>query len=570
MPPQRSDSPSNEMWKGTMKDRTMPLSSFMQSILGSRSESPVADMTLPLTPDSSPNSERDVLSGAVPEVSDESHSRRREALFPDGEEYMDSERTEDLLLEGLPPRSGHAHTRAVSLPDSHTLQVAAASVSGAMQVHSTSTSSRKLRSRRRSTLKSGHGIVLKKRRRRRKALETSDDDQSITSSSDMSSVPPPRVINNTRRRKSSRRPSTKLDVRWYLWRMGNTTGLVWMLSFFGIVSVTTMYQANVALYRHSKHNLENGPAKVLYRTNVPLRTAQLHRAGLRGVAGGTVQTQKTRPNSGKVDGENSQGVRLISRLAEDARHGIAEKAGVHSKHGKDAKHAGHSHHQDHPHNNDHLEEAKHNQRRPKKKVGMFQLINAFKKKPSVLSSVPELLEMRPNGRVFGDSTPLERVAMPSAVLMHDERPNYEARDRHLYEGRSPESSDRVVYVDPAMNGTPARHRTLELYPSDYTDPTQLYPILDSSDERIRLMEPRDPYVQGECVPMQQWQTTYNPSCNRVHELSIDHVLSAPESGDMNLFGTRGFWRNAWRVELPVVYNRNHETSQDKFVMKTLK
>lgn len=92
------------------------------------------------------------------------------------------------------------------------------------------------------------------------------------------------------------------------------------------------------------------------------------------------------------------------------------------------------------------------------------------------------------------------------------------------------------------------HRTLKQYPADFTDNTQLYPILDSEDQRLELMEIREPYETEECVPMQEWQTTFHPSCNEMHELPLSDLGVDDDDTDFLLFGTKGFWRNAWRVD----------------------
>ena len=95
-----------------------------------------------------------------------------------------------------------------------------------------------------------------------------------------------------------------------------------------------------------------------------------------------------------------------------------------------------------------------------------------------------------------------------------------------------------------------RHRTLQLYPATYTDPTQLYGVLDSSDARIRNhMEPRAPLKDDECIPMKKWQTTFYPSCNDVHALGLERLGDPTTPAHFFLFGTKGYWRNAWKVDV---------------------
>jgi hypothetical protein len=152
----------------------------------------------------------------------------------------------------------------------------------------------------------------------------------------------------------------------------------------------------------------------------------------------------------------------------------------------------------------------------------------------------------------------------------------DGQDRNLYASShtatssSPERSRRrrVVVLHDDWDRDARRRRKLHLYPPDITDPTQLYPVLDSSDERAKTMERRPPLEEGECVPMQEWQTTYYPSCNQLHE-SVDvgsaGVPKEKSGSEFWLFGTKGYWRNAWRVKLSGPQNRT-----DTLVLKTIK
>lgn len=153
----------------------------------------------------------------------------------------------------------------------------------------------------------------------------------------------------------------------------------------------------------------------------------------------------------------------------------------------------------------------------------------------------------------------------------DSTQRFESQDRRLYRKPSHErkagEAGRVVFLDDSIAHIPSSRRKVPLYPADFTDNTQLYSILDSADERVKSMELRDPYEQGECVPMQDWQTTFHPSCNVVHELGLADI--GDENGDdALLFGTNGYWRNAWKVDL--LGGRNHLKDRDTIVLKTLK
>jgi hypothetical protein len=130
---------------------------------------------------------------------------------------------------------------------------------------------------------------------------------------------------------------------------------------------------------------------------------------------------------------------------------------------------------------------------------------------------------------------------------------------------------RVVSLDEqkSFGQTLAHDRRIKQYPADFTDNTQLYSILSSSDERLNGLERREPYSNGECVPMQEWQTTFYPVCNFMHEIGMESTLGTPKTGDdVHLFGTNGYWRNAWRLDL--VGGSNKVEDRDTVVLKTLK
>jgi hypothetical protein len=139
--------------------------------------------------------------------------------------------------------------------------------------------------------------------------------------------------------------------------------------------------------------------------------------------------------------------------------------------------------------------------------------------------------------------------------------------KHQPSARS--AARRIVRLDglPSSDVLPP-NRVVELYPAEFTDNTQLYSVLDSSDERVATIEMREPYVQGECVPMQKWQTTFNPSCNGMHELDMSGMGDQRSEDDFKLFGTNGFWRNAWRYDS--TGGHSILTDRDTVVLKTLK
>jgi hypothetical protein len=127
---------------------------------------------------------------------------------------------------------------------------------------------------------------------------------------------------------------------------------------------------------------------------------------------------------------------------------------------------------------------------------------------------------------------------------------------------------RILYLHDSITvKTAPVHHHVPLYPSDFTDNTQLYGVLDSGDERLSRMELRDPYEDEHCVPMKEWQTTFHPSCNGMHEMALDHMIKDDEN-DINLFGTKGYWRNAWRVD--VLAGNHRKEDRETVVLKTLK
>jgi len=112
---------------------------------------------------------------------------------------------------------------------------------------------------------------------------------------------------------------------------------------------------------------------------------------------------------------------------------------------------------------------------------------------------------------------------------------------------------------------------VELYPADFSDNTQFYGEFDSSDPKLESMEMRDPYEDENCKPMEDWQTTFHPSCNGMHEIGLDHMGAEQEVGlqdDIHLFGTKGYWRNAWRLDH--VGDVHSMADRENVVLKTLK
>ena len=69
----------------------------------------------------------------------------------------------------------------------------------------------------------------------------------------------------------------------------------------------------------------------------------------------------------------------------------------------------------------------------------------------------------------------------------------------------------------------------------------------------------------ECIPMADWQTRFHPSCNSVHEMDMPTLLNQKA---YSLVSDKGFWRNAWNVDMNVAENGMSPVSN--IVIKSLK
>ncbi|KAL7462921.1 hypothetical protein ACHAXS_004563 [Conticribra weissflogii] len=50
----------------------------------------------------------------------------------------------------------------------------------------------------------------------------------------------------------------------------------------------------------------------------------------------------------------------------------------------------------------------------------------------------------------------------------------------------------------------------------------------------------------DCVPMADWMDTFHPTCNSIHEMDVSLMLSEQS---YSLVSSKGFWRNAWKVNV---------------------
>ena len=90
-------------------------------------------------------------------------------------------------------------------------------------------------------------------------------------------------------------------------------------------------------------------------------------------------------------------------------------------------------------------------------------------------------------------------------------------------------------------------RYIDRYPAVFSDNTQLYGIRSSDDEALSKMEIADTLNSDECVPMNEWQMAYYPSCNEIHALDIKNLDGDIMGETISLLGTKGYWRNVVRL-----------------------
>ena len=132
------------------------------------------------------------------------------------------------------------------------------------------------------------------------------------------------------------------------------------------------------------------------------------------------------------------------------------------------------------------------------------------------------------------------------------------------DGRSP----RVVYLNNSFPlPTRRKRRVLKVERTPFSDNTQLYSILHSDDEKLSKMESVQTQDTGDECMSDSWQREYHPSCNSVHEFDLMHLDDAREGGRLQLFKKQGYWRNAWKLELPSNESRNE---RETYILKTPK
>ena len=102
-------------------------------------------------------------------------------------------------------------------------------------------------------------------------------------------------------------------------------------------------------------------------------------------------------------------------------------------------------------------------------------------------------------------------------------------------------------------------------------------ILDNNNvhEEGRILQSNDIHkeeAEEDCVPTKEWQTSkYRPNCNTLHEMDIIQQSHPRIGGDINLFSTGGYWRDAWKIDYSCKRNSTDIIGcQETVVLKTLK
>mmetsp|Transcript_29355 Transcript_29355/g.45403 ORF Transcript_29355/g.45403 Transcript_29355/m.45403 type:complete len:618 (+) Transcript_29355:56-1909(+) len=104
----------------------------------------------------------------------------------------------------------------------------------------------------------------------------------------------------------------------------------------------------------------------------------------------------------------------------------------------------------------------------------------------------------------------------------------------------------------------------EVNPKDENDPNA--DNTASHDEtRVLTSETAAWEPDQECVPMEDWQTTFKPTCNSLHEMDMPFLLNKEA---YSLVSNKGFWRNAWNVDMQIAENGMSPVSN--IVIKSLK
>ena len=373
------------------------------------------------------------------------------------------------------------------------------------------------------------------------------------------------------RRSSSmlRRSSPNAKPRWraFTQRISRTQTLVWLLCFVGLTSVTMMVTLNHQMghvsSQHQDHLAVLFPHPLSYSKGLvlPLGPSVAHQRSSETTTIRGATRKKVANSNRRTVNLNTLAQILPEKGDKKVVVGRPEHSEPHHHHDHHHHHHDTQHHHDalNHHGVSHSQHTKHHHDADSND-GADSVSHQPKPWRLYIAAKPGILGMEAIPPVIQPS-----VWDDDAVA----EPAFDFEDMELYD--SSNDADTVYPRMVFLHGPFARteDRSIRRYRSEFTDSTQLYPLFDSGDERVAsTMELRAPLVQGECVPMQEWQTTFNPSCNGMHELDMSSMGDDRSEDDFKLFGMNGFWRNAWRYDSTGGHSSLAE--RDTVVLKTLR
>lgn len=102
---------------------------------------------------------------------------------------------------------------------------------------------------------------------------------------------------------------------------------------------------------------------------------------------------------------------------------------------------------------------------------------------------------------------------------------------------------------------------------------QVDPILsvNPGEESAPQDHPKKPYIDGNCVPMQPWQTDSKPTCNTLHEIDLvwgRNISGEEEEEEIKWIG-KGWFRHAWKVRERNIMNPLNGKNEE-IILKTLR
>eukprot|EP00804_Cyclotella_cryptica_P011733 CCRYP_011348-RA/>CCRYP_011348-RA protein AED:0.03 eAED:0.03 QI:145/1/1/1/1/0.75/4/1296/327 len=164
---------------------------------------------------------------------------------------------------------------------------------------------------------------------------------------------------------------------------------------------------------------------------------------------------------------------------------------------------------------------------------------------------------RRNKLAFASIPKLTRTPLELKLLPFDDKP---PRTR----------TSRVVRLDGKTELSTSKRKRFEEWV------LQNQTIYDESEDDLDMTRTQTVVYDNdrECVPMEDWQTTFHPTCNSVHEMDASDLLS---QSAFKLVSSKGFWRNAWRVNVTHVAQfgfgesfEKRNTTNEFIVLKSLK